>query len=261
MSAFYRFSYPHTWVGTILSVSSRKDPQSSTSRHGLFSGSVPTHSILRIFLVVSYISYKATHEKSIDALNLVIVEQYLIALFSALCVNVYIVGINQIFDVEIDRVNKPYLPLASGEWTLEFATYLCAGLLAVGLGALAHTRVGGQAESDGTAERREGERMETEEEAEESSSRRRCCARLTHGCASGVGFVLGTIALQYTLCVSAALGTAYSTDLPLLRWKKCATLRRPAERTVTRHARCVYLITVVSTHRVVCHRVVSGLSS
>jgi homogentisate phytyltransferase/homogentisate geranylgeranyltransferase len=30
-------------------------------------------------------------------------------------VNVFIVGVNQIEDVEIDRVNKPYLPLAAGE--------------------------------------------------------------------------------------------------------------------------------------------------
>lgn len=37
------------------------------------------------------------------------------ALFSALAVNVFIVGLNQITDVPIDRVNKPFLPLASGE--------------------------------------------------------------------------------------------------------------------------------------------------
>ena len=35
-----------------------------------------------------------------------------------------------------------------------------------------------------------------------------------------MGFAYGTVALQWTLCVSAALGTAYSTDVPLLRWKK-----------------------------------------
>jgi homogentisate phytyltransferase/homogentisate geranylgeranyltransferase len=34
-------------------------------------------------------------------------------LLAGLCVNVYIVGINQLEDVEIDRVNKPYLPLAA----------------------------------------------------------------------------------------------------------------------------------------------------
>jgi homogentisate phytyltransferase/homogentisate geranylgeranyltransferase len=30
-------------------------------------------------------------------------------------VNVFIVGINQLEDVEIDRINKPFLPIAAGE--------------------------------------------------------------------------------------------------------------------------------------------------
>ena len=38
-------------------------------------------------------------------------------LVAGLAVNVYIVGINQLEDVEIDRVNKPFLPLAAGEMT------------------------------------------------------------------------------------------------------------------------------------------------
>ena len=39
-------------------------------------------------------------------------------LVAGLAVNVYIVGINQLEDVEIDRVNKPFLPLAAGEMTV-----------------------------------------------------------------------------------------------------------------------------------------------
>ena len=31
------------------------------------------------------------------------------------CVNVFIVGVNQLTDVEIDRVNKPELPIAAGD--------------------------------------------------------------------------------------------------------------------------------------------------
>ena len=31
------------------------------------------------------------------------------------CGNAYIVGINQIYDVDIDKVNKPFLPVAAGE--------------------------------------------------------------------------------------------------------------------------------------------------
>jgi homogentisate phytyltransferase / homogentisate geranylgeranyltransferase len=38
-------------------------------------------------------------------------------LLAGFCVNVYIVGVNQLEDVEIDRINKPFLPLASGAMT------------------------------------------------------------------------------------------------------------------------------------------------
>jgi homogentisate phytyltransferase / homogentisate geranylgeranyltransferase len=36
-------------------------------------------------------------------------------------VNVFIVGLNQITDVEIDRINKPYLPIAAGDLSLRQA--------------------------------------------------------------------------------------------------------------------------------------------
>jgi homogentisate phytyltransferase/homogentisate geranylgeranyltransferase len=39
----------------------------------------------------------------------------LLALLAGITVNVFIVGINQIEDVEIDRINKPGLPIAAGE--------------------------------------------------------------------------------------------------------------------------------------------------
>jgi homogentisate phytyltransferase/homogentisate geranylgeranyltransferase len=61
------------------------------------------------------------------------------ALGAALFMNIAIVGINQIYDVEIDRVNKPYLPLAAGDfglgaaWALVAAT--AAGALALGAAA------------------------------------------------------------------------------------------------------------------------------
>jgi homogentisate phytyltransferase/homogentisate geranylgeranyltransferase len=36
-------------------------------------------------------------------------------LVAAWCVNVFIVGINQLEDIEIDRINKPHLPIAAGD--------------------------------------------------------------------------------------------------------------------------------------------------
>jgi homogentisate phytyltransferase / homogentisate geranylgeranyltransferase len=54
-------------------------------------------------------------------------------LVAGLSVNVFIVGINQITDVEIDRVNKPFLPIAAGDLSLERAWLIvaAAGLLPV----------------------------------------------------------------------------------------------------------------------------------
>jgi homogentisate phytyltransferase/homogentisate geranylgeranyltransferase len=41
-------------------------------------------------------------------------------------VNVFIVGLNQITDVEIDRINKPYLPIAAGDLTIAQAWWIVA---------------------------------------------------------------------------------------------------------------------------------------
>ena len=74
------FSYPHTWVGTTLSIS-----------------------------VVTYIGYKATVDTaSLDQLEAdgyaQLIRDYLVALISALCVNIYIVGINQVRSVDLFAV-------------------------------------------------------------------------------------------------------------------------------------------------------------
>ena len=63
------------------------------------------------------------------------------ALIPALLMNICIVGMNQIFDVDIDKINKPYLPLASGVWSLNtgisvaVSTGLVAVLLALYIGS------------------------------------------------------------------------------------------------------------------------------
>ena len=56
-----------------------------------------------------------------------------LSLFSCLCANVYITGLNQLTDVAIDRINKPYLPLASGAYSIATGRNIvrASGLLAV----------------------------------------------------------------------------------------------------------------------------------
>ena len=83
--SFWKFSRPHTIIGTSLSV-----------------------------LALYFISL-ATTGNEIDLVNL---EQMLAVWFACLCGNVYIVGLNQLYDIEIDRINKPELPLASGAFTV-----------------------------------------------------------------------------------------------------------------------------------------------
>ncbi len=46
-----------------------------------------------------------------------------LGVLALLCGNGYIVGINQIYDEDIDKVNKPFLPIASGQLSLPGASF------------------------------------------------------------------------------------------------------------------------------------------
>ncbi|RZM77422.1 homogentisate phytyltransferase [Leptolyngbya iicbica] len=84
--AFWKFSRPHTIIGTSLSV-----------------------------IGVFVISWTVVQDSSVTP----ILNPFslLLPLLACLAGNVYIVGLNQIEDVEIDRINKPALPIASGEFS------------------------------------------------------------------------------------------------------------------------------------------------
>lgn len=103
--AFWKFSRPHTIIGTSLSVTG--------------------------------LSLIAWGENALTASGVTVLLLALGALLACLCGNVYIVGLNQLEDIAIDRVNKPHLPLASGEfsprqgWTIVGITGLAALLLSV----------------------------------------------------------------------------------------------------------------------------------
>ncbi|GAB2233038.1 hypothetical protein Droror1_Dr00002251 [Drosera rotundifolia] len=58
-------------------------------------------------------------------------------LLALLCGNGYIVGINQIYDISIDKVNKPYLPIASGDLSVRSAWLLVLGFAVIGLSIVA----------------------------------------------------------------------------------------------------------------------------
>ncbi len=100
--AFWKFSRPHTIIGTSLSV--------------LALGTIATSEV-----------------GGADLGQIVLV--LLFALLACLCGNVYIVGLNQLEDIDIDRINKPHLPLASGEFSRPEALriVIVTGALAIAL--------------------------------------------------------------------------------------------------------------------------------
>jgi homogentisate phytyltransferase/homogentisate geranylgeranyltransferase len=100
LQSLWRFSRPHTIYGTSLSVL------------GLFALAIPTWDQWGQYL-----------------------PQLLIALVACLGMNIYIVGLNQLFDYEIDRINKPDLPLAAGRLThmQALGIILLTGVLGLGL--------------------------------------------------------------------------------------------------------------------------------
>ncbi len=103
--AFWKFSRPHTIIGTSLSV-------------------------LALYLIAL-----ATTGSSITVES---VGQLLGAWIACLCGNVYIVGLNQLEDVEIDQINKPHLPIAAGEFSRGQAQLIVSilGILALLLAGL-----------------------------------------------------------------------------------------------------------------------------
>jgi homogentisate phytyltransferase / homogentisate geranylgeranyltransferase len=105
--SLWKFSRPHTIIGTSLSV------------------------------FALYVIALATTDSQLTPSSL---GQVLGAWLSCLLGNIYIVGLNQLEDVAIDRINKPHLPLASGEFSrgtglkIVFTTGILALSIATWLG-------------------------------------------------------------------------------------------------------------------------------
>jgi len=103
--AFWKFSRPHTIYGTSLSVL------------GLY--------VIAIALTNSDFPFPNSYS------FFSVIGTWIACLLG----NVYIVGLNQLQDVEIDKINKPHLPVASGEFTQRTGEIIVitTGILALGL--------------------------------------------------------------------------------------------------------------------------------
>ncbi|KAH9685630.1 homogentisate phytyltransferase 1 [Citrus sinensis] len=62
----------------------------------------------------------------------------IMAIVPTILMNVFLCAINQICDVEIDKINKPYLPLASGDLSMGTAIAICVGctLMSLAMGVM-----------------------------------------------------------------------------------------------------------------------------
>lgn len=135
--AFYRFSRPHTVIGTALSI----------------------------------VSVSLLAVQKLSDFSPLFFTGVLEAVIAALFMNIYIVGLNQLYDIDIDKVNKPYLPLASGEYSVRTGTLIVASFAVLSF---------------------------------------------------GLSWIVGSWPLFWALFISFILGTAYSINVPLLRWKRFA---------------------------------------
>ncbi|RAL46484.1 hypothetical protein DM860_004763 [Cuscuta australis] len=163
VDAFYRFSRPHTVIGTALSIVSVSllAVEKLSDISPLF------------FTGVLEVSFKCllSRQSAYVVLQFVHWNIFMQAIVPALLMNIYIVGLNQLSDIEIDKVNKPYLPLASGEYSVKTGVLIISSF-----------------------------------------------AVMSFWLAS----VVRSWPLFWALLISFGLGTAYSINLPLLRWKRIA---------------------------------------
>ncbi|XP_050365886.1 homogentisate phytyltransferase 1, chloroplastic-like [Argentina anserina] len=137
--AFHRFCRPHTIIGTVIGI-----------------------------LSVSLLPLE-----QIGDLSPAFLIGILKALVPSVLMNIYVVGLNQVFDVEIDKVNKPDLPLASGEFSMGTGITIVSAVLLMSF---------------------------------------------------AMGVMFKSPPLFSALAISFFLGSAYSIELPLLRWKRHAIL-------------------------------------
>ncbi|XP_019419930.1 PREDICTED: naringenin 8-dimethylallyltransferase 2, chloroplastic-like [Lupinus angustifolius] len=64
--------------------------------------------------------------EKLSDISLLFVNGWLKVLAAAFCMNIFNCGLNQLCDIEIDKINKPDLPLASGELSVKTGTIIVA---------------------------------------------------------------------------------------------------------------------------------------
>lgn len=109
LKTLWAFSRPHTIIGSFLS-------------------------IVSLFLITSAVAFPGISPDTLMGYLPVLWP----TLVSALACNVYITGLNQLQDIEIDKINKPWLPIASGKLSVKQARVIIilCGIIALVSAAL-----------------------------------------------------------------------------------------------------------------------------
>ena len=100
LNVMYKFSRPHTIKGTILA---------------------------------SFMGVARALLENPGKLTAKLIPKACIGLVALLCGNAYIVGINQIYDVKIDEINKPFLPIAAKKLSTKTAWQIVFSCLVTGV--------------------------------------------------------------------------------------------------------------------------------
>ena len=141
LSLLWRFSRPHTLIGSTLSIL-------SILILVVYCTPYPIHLILAKDWEPNISASAWTLVPGLDAIKpqlpnyqnaivgfIPVLTNKINAFFSLLCptlfacllCNIFITGLNQIVDIELDKINKPQLPLASGELSLIHAKIIVVG--------------------------------------------------------------------------------------------------------------------------------------
>ncbi|BBN02446.1 homogentisate solanesyltransferase [Marchantia polymorpha subsp. ruderalis] len=94
------------------------------------------HTIRGMLIGASAVVVRALLENT-ELVNLALLPKAFRGILALVCGNAYIVGINQIYDVQSDRINKPFLPIAANELSIPAAWGLVSAFAAMGVGLVA----------------------------------------------------------------------------------------------------------------------------
>ena len=146
LSLIWRFSRPHTLIGSTISILSllilviycTPPPIYTGLPNAIANGEIAIDSTKTEFNTISESAY--TLVPGLDALKPklpayksaivgfipvlnnkinAIAALFFPTLFACLLCNIFITGLNQIVDLDLDKINKPQLPLASGELSMQ----------------------------------------------------------------------------------------------------------------------------------------------